>query len=917
MGRTLNWRSVPPRRWAPLLVLGVAGVSGCLMSMPAAADIARQRAALAAFSRGEYAAAASLLGAEVEDLKRTRGPRDPETLGQMVGLARAWGELGRFDDELALSEQVYRVRQEVLEPGHPDLLESMGNLAAAYQRSGRLAESLALNERLLRLTKSMYGDADANTLMAMNNYASVLSALGRVDESLVLSERGLAMAREKLGPRHPWTISAMGNLADDYEHLGRLGEALDLSRAALPLTAEVLGERHPDTILALNRLARIHRAMGQWAEALPHAERAYALSREVLGERHPATADAAMGLGIVQDVLGRHAQAIELLEQARRMNAELLGPRHPETLRSIRWLALAQMLGGRPQDAARESAAYVAGAEWQRAQPGLSDGLRQSLFEHYASGYRMFSLANAAVGETMTGLHLAELGKARTLLEKMTARQAGRPGTLPRDEQRRLDESQRRIARLEQVVARSADAQLHADLQTRRTEELRRHDALLKELKERFPAFARLSEPKIVEARELPGLVPDDAVAVNYVLDGQRIGAYVLDASGKPRYVPLGNAPSLADSVEILRLGHSDPRGLTQALAAQGKRAWRRADGGFVLLGADSVPPAQAVLVEDSSVVAGGLASLLLAPLQNELQGRRSWIVSPDGPLALLAFDALPLPWGAPGELVLDQADVHITQSLSVYSFSRALQKRYAALNGRREFLAMGHPTYSPARPGRPSVQNPLDGAPAASDGRLTDMDGQWTDLPGTEREVRRVAALFPGSSSVYLGAEASEQRLQALNASGALAGHRYLLFSTHGYFLPDQPALSGIVLSLRDRTPQADGYVTAVEWSGYDLRSDLMMLSACDTGRGRWITGEGLMGLPYGLLVAGNVNTVLTLWPVADAATAEFVARLFARLKSGTAASRALGETKREFLRERRWAHPAYWAPFVLIGAG
>jgi CHAT domain-containing protein len=163
----------------------------------------------------------------------------------------------------------------------------------------------------------------------------------------------------------------------------------------------------------------------------------------------------------------------------------------------------------------------------------------------------------------------------------------------------------------------------------------------------------------------------------------------------------------------------------------------------------------------------------------------------------------------------------------------------------------------------------------------------------------------------------ATEQRLQALNAQGELRNYRYLLLSAHGYLSPEQPALSSIVLGLQQRTAEADGYVTAAEWPGYDLRSELAVLSACDSGVGKVVSGEGVMGLPFAMFVAGNVNTVLSLWPVEDRAAADFVAAFFEKVRAGQNATQALAATKREFSRHRRWSHPSYWAPFILVGAG
>ena len=190
----------------------------------------------------------------------------------------------------------------------------------------------------------------------------------------------------------------------------------------------------------------------------------------------------------------------------------------------------------------------------------------------------------------------------------------------------------------------------------------------------------------------------------------------------------------------------------------------------------------------------------------------------------------------------------------------------------------------------------------------------RWGNLPGTALEVETVSRIFQADADKFVDGAASEATLQSLNKAGKLADYRYLLFSAHGY-LASNPALTSLVLSLHDRTPDADGYITASEWPSYNFKSDLMVLSACDTGVGNTLPGEGVMGLPYALFVAGNRNTLLTLWPVADEATAEFMRRFFTRLKNGEAQVSALTAVKREFAADPTYGHPRFWAAFVLYG--
>ena len=113
------------------------------------------------------------------------------------------------------------------------------------------------------------------------------------------------------------------------------------------------------------------------------------------------------------------------------------------------------------------------------------------------------------------------------------------------------------------------------------------------------------------------------------------------------------------------------------------------------------------------------------------------------------------------------------------------------------------------------------------------------------------------------------------------------------------------------------DGYVTIGEWMGMNLNSDVVFLSACETGLGEYQAGEGIVGIPYALTIAGNQNTVMSLWKVYDEYTPEFVTTFFKKMKEGKTAFIAINETKREFLRsnDAMYRDPAVWSAFVLYG--
>jgi len=179
--------------------------------------------------------------------------------------------------------------------------------------------------------------------------------------------------------------------------------------------------------------------------------------------------------------------------------------------------------------------------------------------------------------------------------------------------------------------------------------------------------------------------------------------------------------------------------------------------------------------------------------------------------------------------------------------------------------------------------------------------------LPNARGEVQSIGRLFPGGTT-FLGERASEERMK----KEELSSYRYLHFAAHGYFDGANPERSGIVLALGGSD---DGFLQAREISKFELRADLVTLSACQSGLGRVLDGEGVQGLSRAFFLAGARSVVVSLWNVNDAAASELMRRFYSGLKAGLPKDEALRAAKLALRKEPRWRHPYYWAPFVLQG--
>ncbi|MGH9845685.1 MAG: CHAT domain-containing protein [Blastocatellia bacterium] len=186
--------------------------------------------------------------------------------------------------------------------------------------------------------------------------------------------------------------------------------------------------------------------------------------------------------------------------------------------------------------------------------------------------------------------------------------------------------------------------------------------------------------------------------------------------------------------------------------------------------------------------------------------------------------------------------------------------------------------------------------------------------LPFTRQEAEQILALVPaGVGMKALDFEAS----RATAMSDQLSQYRYVHFATHGLADSERPELSTIVLSLFDEQgrPQ-DGFLRAHEVYNLNLPAELVVLSACETGLGKQVKGEGLVSLTRGFMYAGVARVVVSLWSVNDRATAELMTKFYRRvLVEGERPAAALRAAQIEMWRTKQWEAPYYWAAFTLQG--
>lgn len=302
----------------------------------------------------------------------------------------------------------------------------------------------------------------------------------------------------------------------------------------------------------------------------------------------------------------------------------------------------------------------------------------------------------------------------------------------------------------------------------------------------------------------------------------------------------------------------------------------------------------------------------LLGPVADRLRGKRRLIVIPHGRLSSLPFESLV---DDQGQFLIQTHDIHYVLSATL-AVALSRQRQAASEGGhRRAFVGMGDPVYDWAAF---SAGRPEGAAPAATRGlelwteaagdQPAAGSGALERLPGTAKELSAIARLFGSDQKIFLRAQASEENVK----QGVLSGYRIVHIASHGLLAPHYQALA---LTLNPDAPE-DGFLMNSEIAELKLDADLVVLSACQTGRTHSVGGEPVAGLALSLRSAGSQRVVLSLWSVDDDATADLMQRFYRPLVNADVDyHRSLSEAKRALIDQPKWSHPFYWAAFVLLG--
>lgn len=781
-----------------------------------------------------------------------------------------------------------------------DVHDEVNNLnvrAIAFALGGDRQRALEMHRSALRLLEQM-GDRRRS--------AAALGQIGEAYLALKQARTGIDYLRRSLAGFEAVHLSGgrvmdLGNLCVAHQTLGEARTALQYCESAVAAVPQLHDARRES--VELRYLGDVYAGLGQTSKADELYTRAVALSRTARDPR--GEADALRSLGKLRASAGDNNAALELFAKALPLSE---AGEDPEGAIAAHYeIARAQRAKGALAAAREEVEEALRLAEEQRSKVG-SEALRSSYFTSVRQSYELdaqvlMELHNQQpeAGLDRSALEQSEKAHARTLLDALAERGGeADPARDPQMAQRmrglRAKIEAASYERMRLLAYGGSRKQLDANIERIRLLNAE-YDAVRSASREAGTAATPERIPSLsVEQIQKEALDPETTLLEYLLGDEGSIGWAVTQG----RVVSFALPPRRALESDVQRwhalmLARKPRAG--ESAESYGQRV-RRADG-------------------ELQAVAAKLACALVGPAMPQLGTRRLAIV-PDGGLEYIAFGALPLDGcgDRPAEPLVSRFEVVVVPSASsVVALRRDVQTRPEATSG---IAVLADPVFTADDPRvggthpaavRPHVPGPLGAA-------MRDLG--WNSgiprLPGTRLEAKTIAARAPaGGALVALDFEASV----ATALRPELSRYRILHFATHGLLDTEQPEFSGLILSLVDRKGKDEnGYLSAQEIYEQHLSAELVVLSACDSGLGATLRGEGVVGLARAFLHAGAARVVSSLWKVDDDATSELMRHFYdGMLRDRKPPAAALRYAQMQMMRQKRWSAPFYWAGFVLNG--
>jgi|GEM_PF-1096833 len=875
-------------------------------------EVARplEEVAALAFERRQYPQAEPLYQRALRILKQSVGDRQPRVAILLNALALVAQNQGQYAQAKLLYSNALAIWEHFGNPAHPDVAIPLVNLASLYRLQGQREQAEQLFQQALRIWEATGLSTHPEIARIYLNLGNLWQDQKRYAEAASHYERALRIWEATVPPTHPERLRTQINLATLYRVQHQLTKALKLAQQVLKVQQRMFPAEHPDMAFTLHTLATIYNDQEQYNRAEPYYRQALDTFTATFGPLHPHVATTHHDLALLYINKGQPGKALAEIRQA----TEIYQKRAQHVRSQRAHEAWSEQADARSIVADHMQLLFQAAACAER-EATLDKCERPMLV---TDTWRLRKEAEALAGretppnarqtklwaEALEVSQLAQASRTATVIAHTAARFASGHDALAqtlRTYQDIVEQRHNAENRLVQAFSQPLEPQKASRLPALRAElenVEKRLSTLQQTLERTFPAYAELALLRPVTLAELGALLQADEALLSYVVWEHGIFLLVVRPPQQIRVYPIAlGAADLQHRVDRLRVG-LDQRPATP-------------------LNALEPFPVQHAYELYTAVVAPAIPFL-----EEGERVRHLWIV-PDGALHRLPFSVFvtaPPQESGRGNLTAYRQVAWLAQRYALTVLPapgtlRALRAISRPPEG-QPVVGFGDPRLAGA-PGSQLERSSLGQCPQEAAAVR-----QLPALPGSRVELDAIRHALQGDlKHIYRQERATKPRIQTMQ----LTPFRYLALPTHalgaGCYGLTEPAL--VFTPPARPSPKDNGLLTASEIAQLRLNTDWTLLTGCNTAALEGTPGTaGLPSLARAFFYAGSRALLVSHWAVDDKATARLVAETLtvaarSPQQRRAAALQAAMETLRQDPTQPHFAHPMFWAPFVVMGDG
>lgn len=890
---------------------------------------------------GNYKQALSLFIQAKNIREKNLGQDHPLFATALNNIAALHQYMGNYELALPLYIQSKNIKEKHLDKNHPDLANLLHNLAALHQSMGNYDLALPLFIQAKNIIENTFGKDHPNFANSLDYLAALHKVMGNYELALPLYIQAKNIYEKSLGKNHPYFANSLNNLATLYKAMGNYDLALLHYIQAKNIYEKVLGKDHPSFATALNNLAKFHQSIGSYELALPLFIQAKNIYEKVLGKNHPYFPNSLRNLAALYKAMGNYDLALLHYNQAKDIYKKVLSKDHPDFAEFINNLAkLYENMGAYPKawNLLEQVVNNMSGLDLELTfDPIWKDSLMRAtypsnlhieqLLDALLTAYRLLEndeqineVADKQKNITDLALFLLNEERNKTSNEKDKLRLLSQSNNWMQKSLRILNPEQEKTkafnladqdksvlllqATKSETVYQLGElpdsliikdkkllqqqSQLQAKLLEMRGKEEK--DSLINELnylhqnigefekliEKHFPKYHKLKYAQSgAQVNDIQSFLDDNTALLEYVIADSVVHIFLVDKQEVQWKKFFVKNKILKRKIKALHLALSQ----YEFIVEKPQKAYNHyTDRAYWFY------------------------KNLVFPVLKNKPNIHNLIIVTDGELGHLPFEAF-LTQAAPQSLT-DYSKLHylLNDYTISYNYSAALwkeNKEAISPQNNGQILAVAANYKLPLDSSLLGIRLPSDQL----------MRKELTPLPAARKEVETLQKKYQGFFAFdHL---ASEKTIKEKASDYAV-----LHFATHGILEKQQPVLSSLALS-EDGDSTESNFWQAHEISKMQLHANLVVLSACETGYGKFEQGNGIASLARAFMYAGASGLIVSLWQVDDYATSKIMQNLYANLANGMQKDEALRQAKIQYVQQSKdlLAHPALWSSFIMMG--